>query len=316
MRQELPRDEVVRFFRACNSELQPQDDCFVWDGWQGAIARLGLAELKPLVEAAFERGFIDPGLLSFTDFEQDLQSVLDHGPAALRHVEDEYELFGDAVEELSGWDAFKQQPKEKRQPSRIAARDSSGWSMTPVTNPFRNVGRNDPCPCGSGRKFKKCCLGKAELTPEIAEPPNWHDLEAAAPSESGEFAEYDPLVEPAPVDWLDLSEQDRIDLIEDYHRRTGVRVPAMEAHAIIHLIVENQIAEGDALPVRRTAQRLMSEGLDRHDAIHAIGTVLAGHLNDLMREAPASEQDSSPDPNDAYFAELKSLTAEVWLRSA
>ena len=24
------------------------------------------------------------------------------------------------------------------------------------------VGRNDKCPCGSGRKFKKCCLGKAE----------------------------------------------------------------------------------------------------------------------------------------------------------
>jgi uncharacterized protein YecA (UPF0149 family) len=25
--------------------------------------------------------------------------------------------------------------------------------------PKRNtVGRNDPCPCGSGRKFKRCCL--------------------------------------------------------------------------------------------------------------------------------------------------------------
>ncbi len=23
------------------------------------------------------------------------------------------------------------------------------------------VGRNDPCPCGSGRKYKQCCLGKA-----------------------------------------------------------------------------------------------------------------------------------------------------------
>ena len=22
------------------------------------------------------------------------------------------------------------------------------------------AGRNDPCPCGSGKKFKKCCLGK------------------------------------------------------------------------------------------------------------------------------------------------------------
>ncbi len=25
------------------------------------------------------------------------------------------------------------------------------------------VGRNDPCPCGSGRKFKKCCLGKVPV---------------------------------------------------------------------------------------------------------------------------------------------------------
>ena len=23
-------------------------------------------------------------------------------------------------------------------------------------DPFANVGRNDPCPCGSGKKFKKC----------------------------------------------------------------------------------------------------------------------------------------------------------------
>ena len=23
----------------------------------------------------------------------------------------------------------------------------------------KKVGRNDPCPCGSGKKYKKCCLG-------------------------------------------------------------------------------------------------------------------------------------------------------------
>jgi preprotein translocase subunit SecA len=26
--------------------------------------------------------------------------------------------------------------------------------------PPKKVGRNDPCPCGSGKKFKKCCLHK------------------------------------------------------------------------------------------------------------------------------------------------------------
>jgi preprotein translocase subunit SecA len=25
----------------------------------------------------------------------------------------------------------------------------------------QKIGRNDPCPCGSGKKYKKCCLAKA-----------------------------------------------------------------------------------------------------------------------------------------------------------
>ena len=32
---------------------------------------------------------------------------------------------------------------------------------TPKTEPIKSdkaeVGRNDPCPCGSGKKYKKCC---------------------------------------------------------------------------------------------------------------------------------------------------------------
>lgn len=36
-------------------------------------------------------------------------------------------------------------------------------------NPLRTgpkVGRNDACPCGSGKKFKKCCLGKDSDEPQ------------------------------------------------------------------------------------------------------------------------------------------------------
>jgi hypothetical protein len=33
---------------------------------------------------------------------------------------------------------------------------------------MNKVGRNDPCPCGSGKKFKKCCLDKPfEPSPEL-----------------------------------------------------------------------------------------------------------------------------------------------------
>lgn len=31
---------------------------------------------------------------------------------------------------------------------------------TPHQRKTRKIGRNEPCPCNSGKKFKKCCLGK------------------------------------------------------------------------------------------------------------------------------------------------------------
>lgn len=27
----------------------------------------------------------------------------------------------------------------------------------------KKIGRNDPCPCGSGKKYKKCCMGKERI---------------------------------------------------------------------------------------------------------------------------------------------------------
>ncbi len=32
--------------------------------------------------------------------------------------------------------------------------------VEPYTRPEPKIGRNDPCPCGSGKKYKKCCLAK------------------------------------------------------------------------------------------------------------------------------------------------------------
>lgn len=45
------------------------------------------------------------------------------------------------------------------------------------------VGRNDPCPCGSGKKFKKCCAAKGETTTA--------DLKAAIRMKGG--VSFDPV---------------------------------------------------------------------------------------------------------------------------
>ena len=50
------------------------------------------------------------------------------------------------------------------------------------------------------------------------------------------------------------------------------------------VVIENQIAMGDELPVRRALDRLMGEGLDRHGAVHAVGLVLAAQLNEALKD--------------------------------
>jgi tetratricopeptide (TPR) repeat protein len=42
-------------------------------------------------------------------------------------------------------------------PSSLPSFGPSG-SREPTASPWKDVGRNDPCPCGSGRKYKRCCL--------------------------------------------------------------------------------------------------------------------------------------------------------------
>lgn len=153
---ELQRADAARFLRTCYSELEPQSECFVWNGWQSAIALLGLAELKPLVEQAFARGLISRSWLSFAHFKQDLELSIED-PAALPHRADgEFTLFGDTIEELSSWYGFS--PKAQRDAESQLALLDRPVSPHSAINPFRKVGRNEACPCGSGRKFKKCCL--------------------------------------------------------------------------------------------------------------------------------------------------------------
>jgi hypothetical protein len=126
---------------------------------------------------------------------------------------------------------------------------------------------------------------------------------------------YDPLKAPDPQEWLSMDEQERISLAQDYHRRADIRLPNEEGHAIAHAIVENQIALGDEIPVRRTIERLMAEGLDRHEAIHAVGMILMEFFHDVMSRVEGEHPERGRDPNSPYYAALETLTAESWRKS-
>jgi hypothetical protein len=154
-RGELSRADTRLFLQDCFSRLEPRHDCAVWPGWADAISILGLAELEPLVEEAFARESIDETWMSLEDFQEDLRHATAHPDAEPPVADGELTLFDDTIGNLSSWVAFGDQ----EQSDADELEDVFGPDPAePVRNPFRDVGRNDPCPCGSGRKFKKCCL--------------------------------------------------------------------------------------------------------------------------------------------------------------
>jgi len=119
---------------------------------------------------------------------------------------------------------------------------------------------------------------------------------------------YDPEMALSAETWLALDEGERIRLVEAYHREARAAIPraARKLHASIHTVVENQLALNDE-PVVRAFARLRKEGLSRHDAVHAIGSVVAEWLYDLKKEQHTPESARAH-----YYAAVERLTAATW----
>jgi hypothetical protein len=118
---------------------------------------------------------------------------------------------------------------------------------------------------------------------------------------------YDPETSPTATHWLELDETERMEFVSSYHRRRKIWLPNAQLHSVIHVVIENQLALGEAVVVA-TLARLQSEGLSRHEAIHAIGSVLAENLYELLHE----ESDGTDQPYRRYLERLKGLSASTW----
>jgi hypothetical protein len=90
-------------------------------------------------------------------------SEFDRPFADPQYLEDELDEFDDAGavpndfgsgDPLAGLASYSEVAKLRAEPSEF---DDDLYPQ-PIVRLDPKVGRNDPCPCGSGKKFKKCCL--------------------------------------------------------------------------------------------------------------------------------------------------------------
>lgn len=148
----IDRPTMIAFLERFAVEPPVPGDDLVWAAWAEAIALLGLRHLEPLVSEAERSDRFDDLLFLRADFEATLATA-EQAPDDVTRFEDAN--LGYIEDVLVALEAFPYGYDEEADDLQDF---DEGPAPQPVTNPWRHVGRNDPCPCGSGKKAKRCCL--------------------------------------------------------------------------------------------------------------------------------------------------------------
>ena len=148
------RDEVMTYFRGLFRTLERKPS-MAWDGLAAACADLCPVEVEEDLRQAYHEGLINPG---FITWEEIAEAVAEGPEVTLERAKQRYTLISDVVEEMEWWACFHEDEESIED-------DEESFSPLladpDLPEPYRRkapkLGRNEPCPCGSGKKFKKCC---------------------------------------------------------------------------------------------------------------------------------------------------------------
>lgn len=109
----------------------------------------------------FEDGLVDRSMINLDDVNSTLAKSKDEAMAdALKYGN--LELIDDTIRELQNWACFykdhevNERRRSKTLQKKLKTKLKNPSGIQPVVNKL-DIGRNDPCFCGSGKKYKKCC---------------------------------------------------------------------------------------------------------------------------------------------------------------
>lgn len=149
---DLQRDHAVDYFRSLFNGKLERDNAFLIGALVVACCDIYPEELLSEIRQAYADGIVDSFLIDMGSVEKTLadgkEKTLQENPRNAPIT--------DTVAEMNWWACFREVSPKKISPKPAP--------KTPkITNAPRvksvKVGRNQPCPCGSGKKYKKCCGG-------------------------------------------------------------------------------------------------------------------------------------------------------------
>lgn len=148
------REEVLNVFtetleRFTNATL---DDGIIDSDFLGFtisdILDCKMHELKPVIKTLFELGYVSTGI---SGNYKEVEKAFDREDkfSRKRNVYTIFDLYDEVTTTWAGYTEREGDVYDNYQPA---------FNQQPIISD--KIGRNDPCPCGSGKKYKKCCMDK------------------------------------------------------------------------------------------------------------------------------------------------------------
>lgn len=143
---EKTREEVMDYYKSLFRGKLKRKHSMVWDGLVSCSSYLCPKEVYEDIKKAYEDDLVVPFFINLKDVDKHLSIGWEKNLSRLKK-DPHYQFIDDTISCMDWWACF--QPKEKLM--------SNPLKSSEITSKCKKIGRNDPCPCGSGKKYKKCC---------------------------------------------------------------------------------------------------------------------------------------------------------------
>ena len=133
----------------------------VWNALVSCSCDLYPEELKKDIDMAFQDNFVDQFFIGRSDIDRVLKRGL-NSQLEYSSKKHQYTLINNVVARIKWWACFQPSNREKVKLKKEGEKRKNSFPKTTLlprilSKTGKKVGRNDPCPCGSGKKCKKCC---------------------------------------------------------------------------------------------------------------------------------------------------------------
>jgi Protein of unknown function (DUF1186)/SEC-C motif len=159
----LERSELILYFKTLFDHLSFENDMDAMTHLVNACCDLYPDELMDQITIAFDRGIVND---SVVDMRWVKSVLLNSREAALEEFlnHKHYSFIDDnVISNMKHWACFFERPEknvasdfEYHKPDKTSSYNFT--HVLPYTRTSPKIGRNDPCSCNSGKKYKKCCF--------------------------------------------------------------------------------------------------------------------------------------------------------------